>query len=60
MVTTLVFFLTFVYMIVIKWLRETVKLDEHQYDVDTVTPSDFTVELDINSKMRKIFDKMYE
>lgn len=47
MVMAFIVFVTFVYMFAIKWLMETTKLDDQQHDILTITPSDFTVELDI-------------
>jgi len=59
MVMAFIVFVTFVYMFAIKWLMETTKLDDQQHDILTITPSDFTVELDITDKMREHFETCY-
>jgi hypothetical protein len=40
-------FVAFVFILVLYYLEQTVKLDQKKYDVNTITASDFTVEFDI-------------
>lgn len=52
-------FVAFVFILVLYYLEQTVKLDQKKYDVNTITASDFTVEFDITYDMWKYFLETY-
>jgi hypothetical protein len=52
-------FVAFVFILVLYYLEQTVKLDQKKYDVNTITASDFTVEFDITDNMWKYFLATY-
>jgi len=45
----------FIYILVLYYLEKTVKMDKKNFDINTITASDFSVELDISAEMWKHF-----
>lgn len=49
------------YMLVVSYLQETSKMDKQEYDMNTITASDFTVEMNISKEMYQYYlDNEYE
>jgi hypothetical protein len=48
-------FVAFFYILMIYYLQKTSRLDQLEYDVNTVSAGDFTVELNISKKMYDFF-----
>ena len=55
MIAAFINFMAFCFGSLIYYLKKTSDLDYTDYDMDTVTASDFTVEFDIKEEMFKIF-----
>lgn len=49
----------FIYILVLYYLEKTVKMDKKNFDINTITASDFSVELDISAEMWKHFLTQY-
>jgi hypothetical protein len=53
--------IAFLYMMIIYYLQKTSRLDQLEYDMNTISAGDFTVELDITQTMYKEFlSEFYE
>jgi len=50
-------FIAIVFILTLYYLEETVHLDQKKFDVNTITASDYTVELDITTAMWNNFLK---
>lgn len=44
-------FIAFIYILIIYYLQKTSRLDQLEYDMNTISAGDFTVELDITKDM---------
>lgn len=54
-------FIAFFFILMIYYLQTTSRLDQLEYDVNTISAGDFTVELSINRNMYKEFiDNFYD
>lgn len=53
--TATIMLVAFLFTLVVYYLQTTSKLDLLQYDISTVTASDYTVEMDITPAMYKDF-----
>ena len=49
--SALIMFVAFFFILMIYYLQTTSRLDQLEYDVNTISAGDFTVELSINRKM---------
>jgi hypothetical protein len=59
--TAIIMLIAFLYMLIIYYLRKTSRLDQLEYDMNTISAGDFTVELDITKPMYDEFlSEFYE
>jgi hypothetical protein len=54
-------FIAFIYIFIIYYLQKVSRLDQLEYDMNTISAGDFTVELDITAEMYQDFmENFYE
>jgi hypothetical protein len=53
--TATIMFVAFSFILLIYFLQKTSRLDQLEYDINTVSAGDFTVEINISSKMYNYF-----